>query len=184
MMDAYLDQVRVHYEGLWKARSVPLKWERGPTHELPDSFRVLEIQRIDEGTWTYATCGMSDPTYPTPLEIHLHAPEADEAHVELLTAITHYHVTGARLGLGHTVNFGRPWLPGSRCDRGLVSLPYLHGPRLEWMQAGDLKVRFLWLMPITPEELEYKKARGVEALETEFERVSVNYLDPNRPSVV
>ena len=68
--------------------------------------------------WTYATCGMSLPNDPEPLELHLFAPERNDEIVELLAALAHYHGTACFLGLGDTVNFGRPWMPGSACNYG------------------------------------------------------------------
>jgi hypothetical protein len=121
-----------------------------------------------------------------PIELHLFSPLSSDKHVELLTAIAHYHRTSARLGLGHTVNLGRSWLPGSSCNFGLISLPYLDGPTLEIMNHPDFKkpVRLLWLIPITKEELIFKKTHGLEALEERFEKTGFNYLDPHRSSVV
>jgi hypothetical protein len=86
--------------------------------------------------WTYATSGMSRPGDATPLELHLFSPERSEQLVELLMAIAHYHRTGSTLGLGASVNFGRPWLSGSDCSFGLISLPYLDGPALENFAAA------------------------------------------------
>lgn len=60
-----------------------------------------------------------------------------------------YYHRGGRLGLGRTVPIGEPWLPGSRCDHYLVSLPYPFGPDLQVCHIGDLHVDFLWLLPIT-----------------------------------
>jgi hypothetical protein len=119
-----------------------------------------------------------------PIELHLFSPEESEGLVELLTAVAHYHLTGEYLDLGHTVNLGRPWLPGSACDRAYVSLPYLDGPRLEWMEAQSRKVRFLWLVPITERELQMIRENGVEALEKRFETTNFNVLDPRRSGVV
>ena len=127
---------------------------------------------------------MSQESDSEPIELHLFSPVESPAHVELLTAIAHYHRTAARLGVGHTVNFGRPWLPGSRCTHGLISLPYLDGPTLELLSGNDVTVRFLWLIPITPRELEFKKERGLDALERRFEEAEFRYLDPRRESVV
>jgi hypothetical protein len=134
--------------------------------------------------WAYATCCMSQPGEENALELHLlgASREGEESLVELMTAIAHYHRAGHQLGLGHTVNFGRPWLPGSRCVYGLVSLPYLDGPALEWLEAP--RVRFLWLVPITAAELEFKKRFGLEALEQRFEEQQFDFSDPKRPSVV
>jgi len=133
----------------------------------------------------YATRCMSQPEDEARLEIHLltgREKETDPELVELLTVTAHYHRTGTRLGLGHTVNFGRPWRPGSACTHGLLSLPYLDGPRLEWL--AEPRVQFLWLIPITAAELLFKKQHGLEALEERFEAAQFDYLDPLRPSVV
>jgi len=134
--------------------------------------------------WTYATCGMSNQSDATPVELHLFSISRCLEHVELLTAIAHYHLTGVYLDLGHTVNFGRPWMPGSKCDHGLISLPYLDGPSLEWAMIKERKTRFLWLVPITAKERSYKKQHGLEKLESLFEEKSLNYLDATRESVV
>jgi len=105
--------------------------------------------------------------------------------VELLTVTAHYHRTGHPLDLGHTVDFGRPWMPGSSCDHALLSLPYLDGPDLENCEVMEREsVRFLWLIPITPQELKYKQRLGLEALEEVFERSRFDYSDPTRASVV
>ena len=107
----------------------------------------------------------------------------DDAICELLTIVSWYHRTGARLGLGHTVNFGRPWLPSSTCDYGLLSLPYLDGPNLEWLDAEGIKTRFLWLIPITAQERNFKIAQGLEALEARFEASGFDYANPYRDTV-
>lgn len=134
--------------------------------------------------WTYATCGMSALIPSVPIELHLFSPFATNSHVELLTAIVHYHLTGAALNLGHTVNFGRPWLPESQCEFGLISLPYLDGPGLEQLTLDDKTINFAWLIPITESEVKFKKSNGLEALEHEFEQANFNYIDPKRSGVV
>jgi Suppressor of fused protein (SUFU) len=48
--------------------------------------------------------------------------------------------------------------------------------------AGDAKL--YWLIPITENELSYKKAHGLEMLEEKFEEFGFNYADPYRDSVV
>jgi hypothetical protein len=45
-------------------------------------------------------------------------------------------------------------------------------------------VQFLWLLPITKQEVEFKKKYGLEALEQKFDESAFNYLDPQRKSVV
>ena len=134
--------------------------------------------------WTYATMGMSTEEEISGTELHMFAQSRNDSIVELLNAVAHFHRTGASLNLGDTVNFGRPWWSGSQSDHALVSLPYLDGPLLEWLPIENRRIRFLWLLPITKEELAFKKSAGVEELERQFEKEQVNYLDPNRESVV
>jgi hypothetical protein len=83
--------------------------------------------------------------------------------------------------LGHTVNFGRSFLPGATCTHGLISLPYLDGPRLEWLERP--RVRFLWLIPVTWQEVAFKIRNGLDALEERLEAAGFDYLDPQRASV-
>lgn len=112
------------------------------------------------------------------------APSCSDSIVELLTAVAHYHRHGAPLGLGHIVNFGQPWHPRSRCEYGLLSLPYLDGPLLERLtfDRGDV-VRCLWLVPITAAERCFALEHGLEALEQRLEQEEFQYCDPLRASV-
>jgi hypothetical protein len=134
--------------------------------------------------WTYSTVCMSQPQDSDSLELHMFAPEVNDTVAELLVVTAHYHRTGRRLGLGHSVNFGRPWWSGSVCDRGLISLPYLDGPTLEWLDVNGQRVRFLWVIPATKSEIEFKKTAGLEALEDWFEQGKLDYLNPFRSSIV
>ena len=176
-----------HYSRVWANEPVVRKWAKGPVHELPADFHILEFNPSPSRyMWTYATCCMSEATDDEPCELFLFSRYAEDLHVELLTIVAHYHRTGQPLGLGHTVNFGRPWLPGSLCDHGLISLPYLDGPALEWLTLAksDETTRFLWLIPITEAERDFRQRCGLEALEQRFEAASVDYLEPLRPSIV
>lgn len=185
MISDHAAQVAKHYQCFWHARPTVKRWDRGPVFDLSPGFCVLEFPpRPSRRAWTYATCCMSDPQDPNGIELHLFSPQEALSNVELLTVVAHYHRTAARLGLGHTVSFGRPWLPGSTCEYGLLSLPYLDGPNLEHMTFNGGSIRFLWLIPITLSEREFKKARGLNALEESFERSGLKYLDPNRQGVV
>lgn len=181
---SYGDRVRAHYEAKWSAKARVERWKQGPTHQLPSDFQILVFQPNARRFWTYATCGMSQPDDDVRTEVHLFSPIETADHVELLTMIAHYHRTGARLGLGHTVNFGRPWLPKSACDHGLISLPYLDGPSLEQLEVEDGSVvSFLWLVPVTASEVVFATRHGLDVLERRFEEESFNYLDPMRPAV-
>lgn len=181
----FVREIQKHYEDQWGEPPEFCQWSKGPIHEMPENFRVLKFPPTPgRDVWTYATCGMSNQPDSNRIELHLFSPVETESHVELLTFVAHYHLTGDYVDVGHTVNFGRPWLPGSRCDHGLISLPYLDGPRLEWLTTVSGKVRFLWMIPVTPKEVKFAVQNGLEALENLLEKASFNYLDPARASVV
>ena len=181
----YYDAIRRHYAECWGVKPEVLLSQKGPISELPSEFRVLVFAPSERRKmWTYATACMSQRHDQLPVELHLFAPHRNDDIVELLVVTSHYHRTGEWLGLGHSVNFGRPWWNGSICVHGLISLPYLDGPKLEWMEFGQAKVKFLWLIPVTSSEVEFKRAKGLAALERKFEKAKFNYLDPKRPSVV
>jgi hypothetical protein len=180
-----LEVIAAHYEHCWNAKAESLRLECGPVWQLTPRFRILAFPpTASREMWSYATCGMSTQGDAPALELHLFSPVKADSHVELLTAIAHYHLTGEYLNLGHTVNFGRPWLLTSKCDHGLVSLPYLDGPRLEWLEQTGKKTRFLWLIPVTQDEAQYAKSQGLENLGSRFEASNFDYLNPERPSVV
>jgi hypothetical protein len=174
-----------HYTHNWKGVVQAYQLKAGPINELTFNFSILEFPpNAQRAMWTYATCGMSNQGDARPLELHLFSPIQHIEHIELLTAIAHYHLTGNYLDLGHTGNFGRPWMFNSKCDHGLISLPYLDGPALEWLETERRRVRFLWLIPITKEECLYKKEHGLEKLEILFEKETFNYLDIDRKGVI
>ncbi len=133
--------------------------------------------------WTYATIGMSLDDDERPIELHMFSQEQSEEIVELLFATAHFHATGERLDLGHTVNFGRPWMDNSLCDHGLITLPYLDGPAVENFQVDGIWAKCYWLVPVTRAEVLFKAKWGVEKLEEVFESSNFNYADPKRPSL-
>jgi Suppressor of fused protein (SUFU) len=184
-MNSYLKEIKSHYEGAWSNIGTFRKWNLGPIHELPVNFSVLEFEpTTTRDLWTYATCGMSKSEDKNQIELHIFSPTQDKSLVELLTVISHYHNTSSPLDLNHTLNFGRPWLPDSLCEHGLISLPYLDGPQLETLTINNSCIYFFWLIPITYQEVSYKRENGIEALEVEFEKHNFNYANPYRKSVV
>src|SRR5205823_1355697 len=137
----------------------------GPISQLSHCFAVLEFPpHADRTMWTYATRCMSSPEDAKAIELHMFSPRRADEIVELLVVTAHFHRTSHKLDLGHTVNFGRPWLDQSACEYGLVSLPYLDGPKLELLSVGERRISFYWLIPVTHTEVQFKKANGLEAL--------------------
>jgi hypothetical protein len=174
-----------HYSEAWKSTPVACVWNKGPVHELPEDFIVLKYPpHGGRRNWTYATRCMSQPEDLHPLELHIFSPYESDLVVELLYFTAHFHRTGAKLGLWHTVSFGRPWLLGSNCQYGFISLPYLDDPSLEALKTQHSVVNFYWLVPITLAEREYKIAHGAEALVKKFERWRLNPANSVRQSLV
>ncbi|WP_239353065.1 suppressor of fused domain protein [Snodgrassella communis] len=151
---------------------------------LHPDFTVLVIPPNDKREmWTYATIGMSN-TVSDPIEIHLFSEKENDDLAEILTAIAYYKLTGNNVDLNDTVNFGRPWLPNSKCEYGLISLPYLDGLELEKFWVDNTAISFYWLIPITKQERDYRWKYGIEKLEEYFDNENFNYLNPFRRSVV
>lgn len=180
----YNKNVIKHYKEFW-GEFTEHKFNKGPVGELPIGFKILKFEPNNRhNMWAYATCGMSNKVRVNSIEIHIFSPKENDFLIELLTIIAHYHVTGGNLGVGQTINFGRPWCDKSNSEYGLISLPYLDGPLFENFQVGLERIQFLWLIPIMKTEVEYKKINGLEALERKLEESNFNYLDPYREGVV
>lgn len=180
-----MKNIEEHYLMNWGRYSECIFNDKEPIHKILPMFKVLKFKPTEKrNSWIYATCGMSGNDKEQGLELFMLAPTENDFLIYLLAAIAHYHASGNILGLGHTVNFGSAWYEDSKCDHGLISLPYLDGPNLEWLETRSMNIRFLWLIPITAEELQYKKDKGAAALEDTFEDAEFNYIDPFRGSVV
>jgi hypothetical protein len=132
--------IALHYQGVWRSTPSYCEWPDLALRdaELPDGFAVVRFRPAEtERVWRYATLCMSAAGDEHAVELHMigDAPEDDCAAI--LTFAAYFHRTRPRLGVGHSVNFGRPWIANSRCSFGLVSLPYLDGPSLEWCHTQD-----------------------------------------------
>lgn len=186
-MTTYRAALLAHYEHRFSASVWSRRWHEPPNSSLPPPPAEFEVRKYkrSEGTAVYATVCMSADDEPTPLELHIIAAD-DEAtgsrSVFLLTVTAHFHRTGHQLDVGHTVNFGEPWVRGGACSRGLISRPYLDGPKFE--REPRRGIRCAWLVPVTDREVNYKREFGLEALESKFEAMQIDALDWTRPSVV
>lgn len=170
---------------IWQTAPEVCKFSAGPIHELPHGFEVLKFPPHGaRNMWTYATRCMSVPADEKPVELHMFSPWETDEVVELLVVTAHFHHRSTKLDIGHTVNFGRPWIDQSKCQYGLVSLPYLDGPELEILSIGSRQINFYWLIPITKTEMEFKKEHGLDALETEFDSRGLDYVNPARGGVI
>ncbi|MHC4599107.1 MAG: suppressor of fused domain protein [Planctomycetota bacterium] len=181
----YNRALRDHYARAWGSTGTVETWDVGPRVDLPGHFCVLRFDpRSDQRRTTYATCGMSSEHSRGRVELHVHSPRTNTRLVEMLYVLARFHKSEALLGLHHIVKLDRPWLPESSCTRAYIARPYLDGPELESFEKDDADARCFWLIPITPEETAFAQIHGVEALEKRFEKEKMNFLDPERRSVV
>jgi hypothetical protein len=181
--------LRSHIDHYWPMRKKSeLKPINGPIGISLPRFLIYRVEPNDPSdAWVYFTLGVWEIHSPRNehLEYFIISPHEDSIHVETLTMLANFHADPSYgTDLGEILEIGRPWVNGSTCDHLLVSLPYLFGPRLEWCKTKTATIRFLWLLPISSREAEFAKKNGVEALESKFEKLEIDYMDPKRPSVV
>jgi hypothetical protein len=183
---SYTNQLRHHYESHFGMAGKHRNLELGPVEKLHPDFFVFEIPpNHRHKCWVYCSVGMAlDQDDDGRIELFVLSPRQDAVLVELITICASFHRNEHPLDLHHTVNIGKPWLNQSACDHAFVSLPYLDGEALELFQFEDKTVHCYWLIPITKQEREYKIEQDCEALEQLFEDKGVDYLNPQRKSLV
>jgi hypothetical protein len=183
------ETIRSHIAQQWPShRITEEQWTKGPvSHVMPDLRILAAVPRKSGEPCIYVTCGASDidvgATYG--IEFFLYSRSFELRHVELLSMVAYMHrVPEHHFNVGHTMKIGWPWEDASACDRLLVSLPYSPGKRFEILHLPNGgHVRFLWLVPITPEEQAFGRREGLEALESRFEEAGIDFMDPKRASV-
>jgi hypothetical protein len=184
---AVVDRLRTHLETWWGSCD-ELVWERGPMRRDCPAFRVLRALRADDGLWLYASAGASVPRQleGTGHEFFLVAPTDSPELVELVTIASHYAVFGEHEGVhaGHTLNIGRPWLAGSRCDHLYVSTAYLLPPEFAIVRHARGTAHLLWTVPITEAEKRWRHEHGQEAFEQLMEDRELVAHDPSRDPLV
>ena len=179
--------LREHYSGFFQGHeSSESTWTTGPLLQILPDFKVVAVAPGPKcNLWTYLSLGAWEiahcPTHRH--EFFIIAEEPDPSHVETLAMLTYYH-RNHRLGLGHTLPNGRPWLPESTLDHFLISLPYTFGPDLEEFAFRDVEVQVLWALPITESEKRFRHDKGLEDLEVLFEENELDYWNPLRAPVV
>ena len=152
--------------------------------EFP-GLRVLEVQPGPRSSqWVYVSAGFGASHATTGhREFFVIGPRKESWLAQVVAMLGPYHRERG-LDFGHTLPLGEPWFPGSGMDHLLMSLPYTFGPELEVLTAGELDVRFMWVLPIHESERRFKVEYGLEALEQRFDDAQLQYADPGRPPVV
>lgn len=158
-----------------------------------DQIQVLRFGPDQDGLLRYATLGMSRSpmTDPTSTLVADDGPRA-----ELLLSVRGQHddvfrtlaviaasptVEGLVLAPGAGIDLGQPLWEGSRFTAVLVAEPGGLLPDLEC--EGQQPVRFLPLLPMTPNEAAWKRVHGAQALEQRWLDTGTDLRDPRRREV-
>ncbi|MCW2713848.1 MAG: Suppressor of fused domain protein [Frankiales bacterium] len=154
---------------------------------------VLRFGPDPDGLVRYATLGMSrapmgDPGMELVLDV---GPRAelllsvrdlqDTVLRRLAVLAASPAVEGVVLSPGSGLDLGEPLWDGSRFTAVLVGEPGGLVPDLPL--EGDEPVRFLPLLPMTPNEAAWKRVHGAQALEQRWLERGVDLRDPRRPEV-
>ena len=151
---------------------------------------------------TIVTSGMSDvpmafpatagaPPQRTRAELIFYCAEPRPEYIKTIRWLARFpHDNRTWISWGHTIPNGDPAGPfwGSRVLDTVLFLPTIVRPD-SWLsselQFGDDPVEFLWVVPLTTAECNWKLAKGFDALLDLFQRRRHPHVfDPNRASYV
>lgn len=184
------EHVRKHFSGHSVVSCLPFGGSRGKAR-----LDQLSILRVSPGPRQALLAHMTVGCWDSVHDVQGHGaeffmlsrPDAGDARaIELLTRHAFFHAgpREQRVAVGDTVFLGEPWVRGSACDHALISLPYPLGAEFEHCDWNGGHAHMLWFLPITARERAFKVANGVDALESTFEEMAVDFSDPLRLSVV
>lgn len=172
-------------------------------HELIPSLPHIDVYQhppghSDRDFYTLVTGGMSDHLMTLPsdvppdfgrVELIFYCSEPRTEYCELLRLMARFpHDNRTWFGQGHTIPNGQP--PGPLFDNPLLDtvlfMPTVLSPDdslAERLQLGQLPVNFLWVVPITSAECEFKLNHGFDALLDKFTENNHPFVfDPERGS--
>ena len=187
---AYLDLLQRHVSGFWPDhRCEPLNWTLGEWSREHPEFRVLELAPAGREPWIYVSAGAAHLRSFGGVghEFVIRTLQQERLMVELLAMVASYSTRADHGGLhdGHTVPIGHPWVEGGEADHLYLNKPYFVSRDFAMLRIDDsLRVQFLWLVPITEREKEWRHEHGQEAFEQRLEDHAVTPEDPTRRSTV
>ncbi|MFJ2187608.1 suppressor of fused domain protein [Kitasatospora sp. NPDC087861] len=160
-----------------------------------DRIEVLRFGPDADGLVRYATLGMSaapmaDPT--APVADQLRGPRAelvltvrggrDSVLRSLATLAATPQVEGLVVAPGSSLDLGAPLWDGAPFTSVLAAEPGGLVPDLELDEPAD-PVRFLPLLPMTPNEAGWKRVHGAAALQERWLNQGTDLRDPDRRGV-
>ncbi len=184
-----------HYERFFGPVSQPVVHGAGGGDPHIDTYQFPPIG--ERNHWTLITSGMSDKRQKIPEDIKaLAAPRAElflyarKPESWMLDALEGLAVSPFKDALflhwWHTVPNDRALAASaSRLTAFLLLAPYFEPDEFDTFEIENDPVDFLWVVPITEDELAYARKNGSEAL---LDTMRANGLDPvideNRDSLV
>ncbi|MFB7361932.1 suppressor of fused domain protein [Streptomyces hydrogenans] len=163
-----------------------------------DRIEVLRFVDAEAGLVRYATLGMSaapmaDPTAALAdpvkgpraelvLTVRLGRADTDKVLRPLAVLASTPQVEGVVVAPGASLDLGEPLWPGAGFSSVLVAGPGGLVEDLELDEPMD-PVRFLPLLPMTPNEAAWKRVHGAQALEERWLTKGTDLRDPLRGSV-
>jgi hypothetical protein len=186
MADEVLTQVEAHLV----SSLGPDTGRAGVSFLGTERIDVLRFGPDDEGLVRYATVGMARAPMADPGTelVAQHGPRAelvlsvrgiqDTVLRRLATLAASPAVEGVVIGAGAGLDLGEPLWDGARFTAVLVGEPGGLVPDLE-LDADD-PVRFLPLLPMTPNEAAWKRVHGAAALEERWLSQGRDLRDPSR----
>ncbi|MFE6229450.1 suppressor of fused domain protein [Streptomyces sp. NPDC057854] len=163
-----------------------------------DRIEVLRFVDAEAGLVRYATLGMSaapmaDPTAVLAdpvkgpraelvLTVRLGRADTDKVLRPLAVLAATPQVEGVVVAPGASLDVGEPLWPGAGFSSVLVAEPGGLVEDLELDEPMD-PVRFLPLLPMTPNEAAWKRVHGAQALEERWLAKGTDLRDPLRASV-
>jgi len=190
IMDFKTNKSAEHVRSFWSNNKVDFfSWDLGPIKESLPDFKVARVTpKSTDEPWVYISCGISEIEYDNQnsMEFLILSPYETPIHVETLAMLAHLHSDPRYyVQLGNSIDIGREWIKKSNMQHFLLSLPYPYGPQLEVCDLGKGKIiQFLWLLPITSEEVDFLNQNGLEALERKFDENEIDAIKIKRKSVV
>ncbi|MEU9487035.1 suppressor of fused domain protein [Streptomyces decoyicus] len=160
--------------------------------------RIEVLRFVDNGVVRYATLGMSaqpmaDPTAVLAdplrgpraellLSVRAGRVESDKVLRPLAVLAASPQVEGVVVAPGASLDVGQPLWPGAAFTSVLVASP---GGLVEDLELDEPMepVRFLPLLPMTPNEAAWKRVHGAEALEKRWLERGTDLRDPLRTGV-
>ncbi|MER5635793.1 suppressor of fused domain protein [Kitasatospora sp. NPDC002227] len=167
----------------------------GVTFLGADRIEVLRFGPDADGLVRYATLGMAaapmtdpgamvaDPVRGPRVELVLTVRGGrDDVLRTLATFAATPQVEGLIVAPGASLDLGQPLWPGAPFTSVLTAEPGGLVPDLDLADPAD-PVRFLPLLPMTPNEAAFKRVQGAEALQERWLRHGTDLRDPQRRGV-